>query len=359
MIIHRLILKELLLNFLFVVSSMSVILFMEKFVRLTRLFMGKGADFSDIVKLFFYIQPSILLLSIPMAILIAIFLTYGRMATDNETVVMKASGMSFFGVSKAAVLLSTACFALLLVVSLYLLPRGMQSFKHTLHETIVKKASLTFEEGTFSDVFKDTVIYVKDMYSKDRFNGIFIYQEAGKSLEAPVVIVAENGEISSNVDEGLVKLSMNNGLIHTFGKNNSTEISFAKYDFLLSTGVESMAQDKPDEVKTTTLWNGYGSRLSWDVELQRRLALPFACLIFGMLGPALSSRIGKIGRLGGFSLSLLILVAYYMILIMGEGLSKSGKVSPLLGGWIANIIFGIMAATFFYLSYKERPIKRI
>lgn len=358
MIIHRLILKELFWNFTVIIFSMSVILFMEKFVRLTRLFMGKGADLIDIVKLFFYIQPSLLLLSIPMAILISIFLTYGRMATDNETVVMKASGMSFLGISRPAIILSTACFVLLLFISLYLLPRGTQSFKHTLHETIVKKASLTFEEGTFSDTFKDTVIYVKDMYSKDRFRGIFIYQEAGKSLDAPVAIVAESGEISSDVEEGLVTISMNNGLIHTFTNGNSTEISFAKYDFLLATGGESMAQDKPDEVKTTALWKQYNESVSLAVELHRRLSLPFACLIFGILGPALSSRIGKIGRLGGFSLSLVILIVYYMLLIMGEGLSKAGKISPFFGGWSPNMLFGFIAMAIFYYTYKDKPIKR-
>ena len=265
---------------------------MEKFVRLTRLFMGKGADLADIAKLFFYIQPSLLLLSIPMAILITIFLTYGRMATDNETIVLKASGMSFLGISRAAIILSTACFVFLLFVSLYLLPRGTQSFKHTLHETIVKKASLTFEEGTFSDVFKDTVIYVKDMHAKDKFRGIFVYQEGDGSMKDPVAIVAENGEIISNVEEGLVTISMNNGLVHTFADNRSTEISFEKYDFLLATGVETMAQSKPDEVKTMELWKTYNDNISSAVELQRRFALPFACLIFGMLGPALSSRIG-------------------------------------------------------------------
>jgi lipopolysaccharide export system permease protein len=320
--------------------------------------MGKGADLIDIAKLFLYIQPSLLLLSVPMAMLIAIFLTYGRMGTDNEIVVMKASGMSFLGISRPAIILSTACFVLLLFVSLYLLPRGTQSFKYTLHETIVKKASLTFEEGSFSDVFKDTVIYVKEMYSKDRFRGIFVYQEANDSLKEPVAIVAENGEMISNVEEGLVTIRMNNGLIHTFTDGSSTEITFSKYDFLLTTGVESMAQAKPDEVKTMDLLKKYNESVSLAVELQRRLALPFACLIFGMLGPALSNKIGKIGRLGGFSLSLLILIVYYMLMIMGEGLSKSGKLSPFLGGWIPNMLFGFIAMVLFYYTYKDKPIKR-
>lgn len=358
MIIHRLVLKELLWNFTIIIFSMSVILFMDKFVRLTRLFMGKGADFSDIVKLFVYVQPSILLLSVPMGILITIFLTYGRMATDNETVVMKASGMSFVGISGAALIFSAVCLAALLFISLYMLPRGTQSFKHTLHETIVKKASLTFEEGTFSDAFKGTVIYVKEMSAKDRFRGIFIYQEADDSLKYPIAIVAENGQISSDVEEGLVTISMNNGFIHTFTDNGSTEIGFSKYDFLLTTGVESMAQAKPEEVMTMDLLKKYNENVSLAVELQRRFALPFACLIFGILGPAFSNKIGKIGRLGGFSISLVILIVYYMLLIMGEELSKSGKVSPFLGGWLPNFLFGIIAMVFFYYAYKDKPLKR-
>lgn len=358
MIIHRTILKDLFKNIGVIIFSLSVILFMEKFVRLTRFFMGKGADFSDIIKIFIYLQPSILLLSIPMAILIAIFLTYGRMSTDNEIVVLKASGMSFWGTSKAAVLLSLFCFVALFFVSLYMLPRSMQSFKHTLHETIIKKASMTFEAGSFSDVFEDTVIFINDMPSEDVFRGIFIYRDMVKTVDAPVVILAEKGEISSNPTEGLIQLSMKNGLIHTFNEDTSSDITFSEYDFILTSGTEAMKKVKPEEIKTTDLWENRTTNTSWAFELNRRFALPFSCLIFGILGPALSNKVGKIGRLGGFSLSLSILMLYYVLIIVGEALTKSGRVSPFVGGWIANMVFGTVAFLFAYIAYKDKPIRK-
>jgi lipopolysaccharide export LptBFGC system permease protein LptF len=175
-----------------------------------------------------------------MTILIAIFLTYGRMSSDSETVVLKASGMSFWGISRAAVVMATLCCIVLLFVSLYLLPRSMQSFKRTLHETIVKKASMTFEAGAFSDVFKGTVIYVKEIPSEKEFKGIFIYKETVESIDEPVVIVAEKGVISSSPEEGLIKLTMSNGLVHTYGEKSSSEMSFSEYDFILTSGVETM-----------------------------------------------------------------------------------------------------------------------
>jgi len=358
MIIHRTIFKELLTNFIVIIFSLSIILFMEKFVRITRLFMGKGAEINDIVKIFFYLQPSIMLLSVPMAILIAIFLAYGRMSTDSEIIVLKGCGMSFLGISRAAVLLSVSSSLILLFVSLYLLPLGMVSFKKTLYETIVRKASMTFEEETFSDVFKGNVIYVKEVPTRDEFRGIFVYRDADRAIQEPVVIVAEKGTFSSSPEEGLIKLTMNNGLIHTFSKKSSSEITFSQYDLVLSAGLGTEERIRPDEIKTLDLWKGRKDRIPWAIEFHRRLALPFACIIFGILGPALSNRIGKIGRLGGLSLSLGVLIFYYLILIVGETLAKTGSVPAFLGGWAPNVFFGALAAIFFSRAYNDRPVAR-
>jgi lipopolysaccharide export system permease protein len=359
MIVHRAIFRELTKNLGVIVFCISILLFMEKFVKLTRLFMGKGADFHDIVKAFLYLQPSILLLSIPMAILIATFLTYGRMASDSELIVLKGSGMGFWGISRASVILSILCFSVLLFISLYVLPRSMYSLKHTLHETMIKKASMTFEEGAFSDVFNGTVIFVKNIPSKDDFRGIFIYKEGDTSMDEPVMIVAESGTIKSNPAKGLLKLIMSKGLIHSYKENKSSEIYFSEYDFVLSTGLESPRKTKADEIKTSDLWKDRKKSISWEIELHRRLALPFAGLILGLLAPALANRIGKIGRLGGFSLSISILIFYYMLLIMGEAFSKSEKISPFLGGWGPDLIFGTVTVFFFYKAYMDKPIRRV
>jgi len=320
--------------------------------------MGKGADLTDIARIFVYLQPSILLLSAPMAILIAIFLVYGRMSADSEIIVLKGCGMNYLRISKAALFISVSCTLILLFVSLYLLPLGMNAFKKTLYETIVRKASMTFEEETFSDVFKGNVIYVKEVSDVNEFRGIFVYRDADRTIKDPVVIVAEKGTFSSNPEEGLIKLTMNNGLIHTYSNKRSSEITFSQYDLVLSSGAGEMEKTRPDEVKTTDLWKGRNDTVTWAIELQRRLALPFACIIFGILAPALSSRMGKIGKLGGFSLSLGVLIFYYLILIFGESLAKNGKVPAVAGVWAPNVILGILAGILFYRAYKDKPVRR-
>ncbi len=354
MIIHRSIFKELFMNFLVVIAFLSFVLFMEKFIRLTKLFIGKGAEFADILKIFLFLQPSILLLSIPMAILIAVFLTYGRMSADNETIILKGSGMSLWSVSRPAIALSVAGFLTLFSISVYILPKSIHAFKETVYETIVKKASVSIEEETFSTVFKDTVIFVKEMLPNDKLKGIFIYR-VGDTSE-PVVIVAKEGAINSNPEKGIINLSMSNGEIHTFKGKSSSEAGFSEYDLVLTSDIEPQRDLKPNERGIIDLWKGRKRGVLWMVELNRRLAIPFACLIFGFLGPALSTTIGRTGRLGGFSFSLSILIVYYVLLILGEGLAKAQKIPPFWGGWAPNMLFGILAVLFFYTAYNDKPI---
>jgi len=224
---------------------------------------------------------------------------------------------------------------------------------------MIKKASMIMEEETFSEVFKDTVIYFKNITSRNSFKGIFIYRNSGAALKDPVVIVAEDGALISNPREGMIKLLLNNGIIHTTGQKSASEISFAKYDFVLTTGIETAEDAQADELGLFELWKGRKNKVLWDIELNRRFAIPFACMIFGILGPALSSRIGKIGRLGGFSFSLSLLILYYVALIISEGLAKAGKVAPFWGIWTPNMLFCTVAVLFFRLSQRDRPAKRL
>ncbi|MBI4654292.1 MAG: LptF/LptG family permease [Nitrospirae bacterium] len=357
MIIHRAISRELSINLVVAVSFLSFVLFMEKFVRMTRLVVGKGVTLQDFLKVFLFLQPSILLLSAPMALLIAVFLTYGRMSSDNEIVALKSSGVSFWFISKPAIMFSIMSFAVLLFISIYILPKSIHSFKRTLYEVIVKKASMTIEEETFSTVFTGTVIFVKDIPSENIFDGIFVYTDAGSSVKNPLVIVAESGSIATHPEGGVLELNMHNGLIHTLTDRGSSEITFKKYNLILIATIETKGERKLDEIDFLTLWNGMGGNILWQVELNRRLAIPFSCLIFGLLGPALSMRIGKTGRVGSFSFSLSILVFYYLLFIFGEGSAKAGKLPAFIGVWGANLLFGMASILLFYMAYKDRGFK--
>ena len=82
-------------------------------------------------------------------------------------------------------------------------------------------------------------------------------------------------------------------------------------------------------------------RTSLLLEFDRRLSLPFLCLFLMFLGPPLALLSGKSGRLGGLTIGLAIFTVFYIILVYGENMARSGKVPHYVGGWMPVVVLGV------------------
>ena len=88
----------------------------------------------------------------------------------------------------------------------------------------------------------------------------------------------------------------------------------------------------------------------YGVEIQKKYAIPVACLIFVLVGCPLGIRTkgGNFGLSAAFSLGFFIL--YWACLIGGEKLADRAVISPFLGMWMGNIIVGTLGII---LTIKE------
>ena len=131
-ILYRTILKELLISFLLTLAFLNSILMMEKLLRLSRLLSGVGASLFDMAKIIVFLQPQLMLLTIPMSLLLSTLLVYGRMNMDNEIIIMKTSGMNFRQISFPVMILGMLCFCASMSVSFSLGPKGSVKLRETL-----------------------------------------------------------------------------------------------------------------------------------------------------------------------------------------------------------------------------------
>jgi lipopolysaccharide export system permease protein len=349
MLIHQVIFKELALNFIVIISFLNIILFIQRLLRLTRLVLIKGADINDLFWIFLFLQPTLLLVTIPMGLIIAIFLVFGRMLTDNEMIVIRAGGMSFGAISKPFIFFAFLLCALSFFFSLYLVPRGLQAFNKTLYRVIAGKAAVVFEEGTFSTTFKDTVIFINKKIDDNHFKGVFINRK--QKEDKSMTIIATEAVFESNPEEGKIMLTLNDGIIHTLGKKySSTEMSFKKYTLALTLGLEKDEKQSLEEIHFSELWEKRANR-AYLIELNRRFSFPLTCLIFAFLAPPLALKTGKTGKLGGIAVSLIIVGAYYFLYMFGGSLSESDKFPLVISSWGPNIIFSVIALWLFLKTH--------
>ncbi len=348
-LIHKAALRDLFLTFILSLAFLNSILMMEKLIRLSRLLSGVGASVFDMGKIILYIQPQLLMLTIPMSLLLSILLVYGRMNLDSEIVVLKASGMHFTGISRPVLFLGVFCFLATLAVSFYIGPRSSVKLRETIAEIITTRSAMALEEGTFNSSFKDVVIVVKGKKSADMIEDIFIYDNRRK--DEPKVLMAKHGKFFAQ-ESGDVGLYLTDGYINIMRGTMTTELFFEKYNMVLSLEGESAAPKKMeftpsqllDQSKTAET---YKRKVTFYLELHRRFSLPAVCLVLAFLGPPLALASGKSGKLGGLALGLFVFTLYYTMLIYGESLVNAGKMPHYVGAWLATILMGIFSWVMF------------
>ena len=132
--------------------------------------------------------------------------------------------------------------------------------------------------------------------------------------------------------------------------DNLTVKTFSAYDTLKALS-DGLLRKKIEIQNLKNSTDGMNKQIdSYEVEIYKKYSIPFACVVFTLLGAPLGYKVKK----GGFGiasgLSLLFFLVYWASLIGGEKLADRDLFSPFLGMWIANIVLGVFGL---YLIYKS------
>ncbi|MEI6125026.1 MAG: LPS export ABC transporter permease LptF [Pseudomonadota bacterium] len=358
--------KELASPFVLGILVFTFILLTNKILKLVDMLINKGVSLSEISVLIWYLLPSFLVLTIPMSILLAILIALGKFSSDAELLAMKASGVSLYQLLPPFAALCIAGFLFTNTLTLYLLPKGNYAFRTQLIELAKKHSDTAIEEGVFIDSFDNIVLYINSFDKEESLvNGIFISDKRDPTL--PTVVVAKHAVIISDKDNSNILFKLSDGSLHRFDqKSRSYQYAlFNTYDMSiqLTSADDDEIKIKYKEMEIRTLIalsrertkNNVGSK-NIDIEINKRLAFPFSCLIFGLLGISLGGYWRRAGRSYGFIVSIVIVFLYYLFLNLGENMAKSGYLFAFMGIWMPNIILGSLGIYLFLKTAREKPL---
>jgi lipopolysaccharide export system permease protein len=77
------------------------------------------------------------------------------------------------------------------------------------------------------------------------------------------------------------------------------------------------------------------------VEIHKKFALSFACLVFVLFGPPIALRFPRGGVGVTIGVSIVVFGAYYVCLMGGEALADKGRLPAYVAMWIANVVFSL------------------
>ncbi len=353
--IYKAQIKELFYTFCLCLFTLNFLLMMEKILRISRILSGIGASIKDLMIIIFYIQPTLMVLTVPMSLLLTILLTFGRMNADNELVILRASGLSFRSISWPVFFLASVTFVLCIILSFSIGPISAKKLRDSLSRIVIERAPQSIEPGVFNTSFKGLTILTREKISKDTVKGIFIYDSRNKN--EPRVLVARDGVISAGGDFNISML-LHDGYIHISGLHGeSTEIFFDSYHLSLSINAEGPSRKNaeltPLELLKEAKEKDKIERINIMLEFHRRLTLPFLCLVLMFLGPPLSLLSGKSGRLGGLTIGIGTFTTFYIMMVYGENMVRSGVLYHPVGVWMPVVVLGLVSLVVFIRTHNK------
>ncbi|MFA6914296.1 MAG: LptF/LptG family permease, partial [Endomicrobiia bacterium] len=247
-ILHRYIVKEFVSSFIFGLTVFSAILLLDQIFQLIDLFLSKGVGFFLIFQLFILIIPNILSLTIPMAILFGVLLSYGRLSEDNEITVMKATGINYKTLSMPIIV-----FVMFISIGLIYFNHSLSPSTHmyfrTLYKQILTKTPLAkFDEKTITDI-GGYRIYAHKVNSKNNtLSGVNIYKfvndkkkdiKSDKKNEESVPWRIASSSATVSVEKNVVILKLYDGYWQRSDPNklgSMIHMNFSTYKFAIPFG---------------------------------------------------------------------------------------------------------------------------
>jgi LPS export ABC transporter permease LptF/LPS export ABC transporter permease LptG len=362
-ILTRYILREVTSHALIGAAIFTFVLFTRDLGRILELVVRASAPLPSVAEIFLYTVPLALTYTIPMSVLVGILIGLSRLAADSEITAMRASGMGVWSFGRVLAIFVAAAWALALVNSLYLAPWSLASLGRLEDQLKGSQVSFEVQPRVFYEGFPKTVLYVQDVHSAQGaavWKGVFLADISDAAN--PRITLAREGIL---VPEGpdRLHLHLKDGSTHETDPKAADHYqisSFEQTDIPIELPSSESKGDEQIPVKAVGTWALHDRAASVDpasarwylIEFHSRFALPTACLVLAMVGIPLGLSSKKSGKSGGFVLTIALVFVYYFVSLIGVSLAKQGRVSPVLGAWLANLVF--FAAALFLLWQAER-----
>jgi lipopolysaccharide export system permease protein len=414
-ILQRYIVKEHIVPFLLSLFVVTFVLLIDRVLDLLNLIIEKHLDFGTVLNLFSLSLPYMLALSIPMAVLVATILAFGRMTVDRETIAMKSSGINIYRLLLPLLIAAVLLTGLMVWFNHFFLPNTNHKLKNLTVKIAYYRPMTIIKPNEFT-TFMDYTVFTKRNVNNE-LQDVLIYDRSQTKL--PRIILAQKGEVEQMDNGNSLQIILHNGELHERNDKEPGKYQIRQFKtFKVNIRNLAMTMDfnesayrsdremtykqlvsSMDERKKE-LWDKYAEmenlkkrlkslpgtsgdyaaqveqrrlgvmlkmaedqyRENYDklrslqVEYHKKFALSFAIIIFILIGIPLGLMTRTSGIGTAFSVSSVIFLIYYVALTGGEQLADKGIISPFLSMWGTNIIFFVLALILIYSSIREKSL---
>jgi lipopolysaccharide export system permease protein len=405
-ILQRYALRQFVPPFFLAILVLTFVLLMDRLFLLADMLVRKGVAVRVVSEVALLSLPFVVSICAPLGSLIAGVISFGRMAQDNEIRVIRAAGIRtirlFIPVAVACLLLMAA----MVGFNGYILPESQHRVRNLLTDVARKRPAMRVRDGEFMDDFPGYMIYIGSMDERrSTVRNVAIF-ETGARKGTPGFVTAPLGDISYTPDDAYMIMTLFDGEMHELVDSGTyRRVLFKRHVINVATDDDLVRRDreyrsneemilpqlastmkqlnkealelkrkaaeagqkagpsepeklKSDELKSRVKYKNL-EVARYQVELQKRLSLAFSAFFFVLFGAPVGLLLRRGGVGTGFIVGLIFFALYYILLLAGENMAESGRLSPFVGMWLPNIILVLPVTELFLRAFYEKSLLRL
>jgi LPS export ABC transporter permease LptG/LPS export ABC transporter permease LptF len=351
-IIDRYLIRETLAPFLLALLVFTFILLLPPLMDVAKKLLEKGADGWTIGRMVITLFPQALGVTIPMALLVGLLISLGRLSADREAVALQACGVSLARLLRPVGLIALAAWAACSYVMLESIPSGNQRYQQILHDLISAKIETDVKPRVFFEDFPNLVLYARDIPpGGGGWNDLFLADN--RKADQPLILLARRGRMIIDPKKQQVDLLLEDGSQHRPDKDDPGKYRvehFRRHTIVLDPATilpKTGALHGPTEMTIPELKAEIAlarqegrSPHNLIMAIHQKFSIPVACVVFAMLALGLGVSNRKDGKQASFVIGLGVVFVYWALMYTGQSMAKAHWIRAEFAMWIPNAVLG-------------------
>jgi len=362
-LIDRWLLGQIIPPMIFAISAFTVIsLSVGVMFDLIRKIVEFGLPLFLALKILFLSLPSFLVLSFPMAVLLSTLLAYGKLSSNSELLALKSLGIKTSRIISPAIALSIFMTGLTFYFNDNLVPRSNKLAETTLRAGIgssfsgeTQKYNIMFarygsrinassKKPTKSNTHLTHIFYAS-LFENNIMKGVTVLDYSREDIQQ--ILKADSAKFDKKNSSWIFS---EGSIVSIDPRGQTTNIKFKEYTYPFVEGPLELAKVPKDATEMTLkqaleaekIYKKTGNLKEIrriQVRIQEKFTLPFACLVFGLIGSSLGSKSNlRSSKSQGFGLSVILILIYYVMSFIFSSFGVKGILPPIFAAWLPVFI---------------------
>ena len=360
-LIDRVVSRELLVNVLFAIVVLSLVLVVGNiFRKLLPLLVNHDVPVEYLLSFIAYVLPFSLIFTIPWGLLTAILLVFGRLSADNELIALRSNGVSIGRICLPLAAVAIVCTAICLWLNVQVAPAAQEKLRGTIFDLATRNPMALFGSDQVIDQFPGRKIYVGKKEG-NKLDNIIVFEMDENSLPVRVTY-ARSGMLEADLANKRILMHLYNARYQQRDEKDPLDLrkihdGISMAEGTLPIGLDELYEKEKkrpsrsalsieqllDQLKSENKRERSASR----TEINKRFSFPFACLAFALIGVPLGVTAHRRETSIGFAMGLMVAVAYFLFVIIGDTLRGQPNLHPELLVWFPNILFLVLGGFLF------------